>query len=147
MGLHDPFEYLNITYGQKKGREWKCHFDFQPLKVKNLPNLLACMWLATYCWKALDMGYNFALDLISTGGLRIKLWASKVVRVPISKISGLQLGSPRTKWHLNVGPMAKHKEYYKGEGGGFLQVRAMVSLVNPCLPVARPCTKSALAMH
>jgi hypothetical protein len=37
--------------------------------------------------------------------------------------------------------MAKHKVYYKGEGGGFLQVWAMVSLVNPCLLVTRPCTK------
>jgi hypothetical protein len=31
-----------------------------------------------------------------------------------------QLGSPNTKWHLGVGPMARHKEYYKGEGGGFV---------------------------
>jgi len=44
-------------------------------------------------------------------------------------------------------PMAKHKVYYKGEGGGFPQVRAMVSLVSLCLPVARPCTKSVPTMH
>ncbi len=25
----------------------------------------------------------------------------------------------RTKWHLGVGPMARHREYYRGEGGGF----------------------------
>ncbi len=31
-------------------------------------------------------------------------------------------GSPGTKCHLGVGPMAKHKVYYKGEGGGFLHV-------------------------
>ncbi len=37
--------------------------------------------------------------------------------------------------------MAKHKVYYKGEGGGFPQVWAMVSLVNPCLLVTRPCTE------
>ncbi len=30
------------------------------------------------------------------------------------------------------------------EGGGFLRVRAMVSLVNPELPVACPSTKGAL---
>jgi hypothetical protein len=24
-----------------------------------------------------------------------------------------------TKWHLGVSPMARHKVYYKGEGGGF----------------------------
>jgi len=52
-----------------------------------------------------------------------------------------------TKWHLNASPMAKHKEYYKGEGGGFPQVRVVVSFVNPRLPVARPCTKSVITMH
>ncbi len=32
------------------------------------------------------------------------------------------LGSLKTKWHLGVGPMVRHKRYYKGEGGGFPQV-------------------------
>jgi hypothetical protein len=31
--------------------------------------------------------------------------------------------------HLDVGPMERCKVYYKGEGGGFPQVRAVVSLV------------------
>jgi hypothetical protein len=65
--------------------------------------------------------------MTSIWGLHTKLWASKVVRVPMSKISRLQLGSLETKWHLNVGPVARHIEHYKGEGGGFPQVRAMVS--------------------
>ncbi len=43
--------------------------------------------------------------------------------------------------HLGVGPMARHIVYYKGEGGGFPQVRAMVSLMSPCLLVAHPCTE------
>jgi len=37
--------------------------------------------------------------------------------------------------------------YYKREGGAFPQVWAVVSLVSPCLPVARPCTKSAQTTH
>jgi hypothetical protein len=36
---------------------------------------------------------------------------------------------------------AMHIVYYRGEGGGFPQVRAVVSLVSPCLPVVSPCTK------
>jgi len=43
--------------------------------------------------------------------------------------------------------MERHIVYYKGEGGGFPQGRAMVSLVSPSLPVARPNTKSAPIMH
>jgi hypothetical protein len=35
----------------------------------------------------------------------------------------------------------------RGEGGGFPQVRPMVSLVRLCLPVVRSCTKSAPTMH
>jgi len=42
--------------------------------------------------------------------------------VLILRISRLQLGSPRTKWHLGASPVAMHKEYYKGEGGDFPQV-------------------------
>jgi hypothetical protein len=62
-------------------------------------------------------------------------------------ILGFQLGSPETKWHLGAGLVARHKVYYKGEGGGFPQVQAVVSLLSPCLLVARPCTKSASTMQ
>jgi hypothetical protein len=56
-------------------------------------------------------------------------------------------GSPGTKSHLDVGLMERDKVYYKGEGGGFPQARAVVNLVSPSLPVAYPSTKSASTMH
>ncbi len=62
-------------------------------------------------------------------------------------ILGLPLGSPGTKSHLDVGLVERHIVYYKGEGGGFPQVRAVLSLVSPSLPVARPSTKSVPIMH
>jgi hypothetical protein len=43
--------------------------------------------------------------------------------------------------------MANHREYYKGEGGGFPQVWAMVSFVSSCMFMVCLCTKSALSMH
>jgi hypothetical protein len=43
--------------------------------------------------------------------------------------------------------MVSHKEYYKGGGDGFPQVRVMVSLMNPCMHVVCLCSKSALTMH
>jgi hypothetical protein len=89
MGLHVPFEYLNTSFGRKKGRESKCQFDSQPLKVRIRPNLLMYMWHATYLWKALDEGYKCFLNLTSIRGLKKKLWPSKVVRIPILGISGL----------------------------------------------------------
>ncbi len=39
--------------------------------------------------------------------------------------------------------MERRKEYYMGEGGGFLQVRVMVNLVSPRSLVACPSIKDA----
>ncbi len=120
---------LNISYGQKKGRESNWQFDSRPLKVRNRPDPGVFRWSATYCWKALNEGYNFVSDLIVIRGLHKKLCNLKVVGVPIVTISGLPLGSPETKSHLDVPPVERRRIYYKGEGGGFPQVRAMVSLM------------------
>jgi hypothetical protein len=51
----------------------------------------------TYRWKDLDEGYNFALDLILIKGLHAKLWALKVVKVLVVRISRLPFGSLETK--------------------------------------------------
>jgi len=85
----NPFGYLKLNYGQKKGWESNCQFNSWPLKVRNHLELLVCKWCATYCWKALDKGYNFVLNLISIEGFQKKLWASKVVGVSILRISRL----------------------------------------------------------
>jgi len=95
MGSHDPFGHLKHKLDLKE----------RPLKVGNRLDFLACKWRVTYHWKALNKGYNFTVDLISIGGLHIKLWAPKVVGVPIMGILGipavgisrLPLGSLRTK--------------------------------------------------
>jgi hypothetical protein len=73
----------------------------------------------------------------------------KIVGVLAMGISGLlsPLGNLGAKCHLDAGLMASHRIYYKGEGGGFPQVRAVVSLMSSSLPVVRPSTKSASTMH
>ncbi len=90
-----------------------------------------CRQHATYYWKAPNEDYNFASNLISVRGLYAKLWAPKVTGVHAVGILGLPLRSPRTKNYLNVGPMERHKGYYNGEGGGFPQMWAVMSLVCP----------------
>jgi hypothetical protein len=88
----------------------------------------------TYRWKALNKSYNFASNFIASRGLHAKLGASKIAGEPVVRISGLPLGSLETKRHLDVALMESCKIYYKGEGGGFLQVRAVVSLMcSSCL--------------
>ncbi len=59
-------------------------------------------------------------------------------------VSGLLLGSPETKNHSDIGVVERRREYYMGESGGFLRIRAMVSLMSPRSPVACPSTKGAL---
>ncbi len=71
----------------------------------------------------------------------------KVVGVPTLGILGLPFGNLGTKCHLDVGIVERHRVYYKGEGGGFSQVRAVVNLVSPSLSMARFSTKSAPTMH
>jgi hypothetical protein len=66
-------DICNTSYGQKKGQKSNWQFDFQPRKVRNRPDSLACRWHATCHWKALDEGYNFGLEPIPIGGLHKKL--------------------------------------------------------------------------
>ncbi len=53
-----------------------------------------------------------------------------MVGVQTGTILGLLFGSPGIKSHSNVGVAERRREYYMGEGGGFPQVRAVVSLMN-----------------
>ncbi len=101
-------------------------------------------WRATFCWKAFNKDYNFSLNLNSIGGFHKKLWASKVTRVPISR---LPLGSVGTKSHLVVAPVERCRVYYKGEGGGFPQVRVTVSFMSLCLSMVHMCTKNVQTNH
>jgi hypothetical protein len=68
----------------------------------------------TYRWKALDEGYNFALDLIAIGSLHKTLCALKVAGVLVVAISGLPFGSPGTKSHLDVAPMKEAQSILYG---------------------------------
>jgi len=62
------------------------------------------------------------------------LWGSKVPGVPFGSISGLPFGSPGKNSHLDVASMESCRVYNKGEGGGFPQVQAVMSLVCSCCP-------------
>jgi hypothetical protein len=115
---------------KRKGRESYWQFYSRPLKVENWLDSFTCRQRATYHWKTLDEGYNFALDLIAIEGFHTKLCAPKVARVPIVKISRLPFRSLGTKNHLDVAPMKRHRVYYKGEDGGFPQVWTVMSFVS-----------------
>jgi hypothetical protein len=60
--------------------------------------------------------------------------APKSRESPLAGFRDSHAGVPGEKSHLDVGPVERSKVYYKGEGGGFPQVQAVVSLVCPCCP-------------
>jgi hypothetical protein len=124
--------HLKHKLWPKEGSGVKLAIWLPTTKSQESTNLLICRGGATYHLKALDKSYNFALDCISIGGLFAKLWGSKIARISTWTISRLPLRSLKTKSHLDVGSVAKHKVYYKGEGGGFPQVQVVVSLVCLC---------------
>jgi hypothetical protein len=99
MGSHCSFGYLKHKLWPKEGSGVKL-----PEKVRNRPNLLSCKQRATYCWKALDESYNFALDCTLIRGLIAKLWGFKVARVPAGAISGLPPESPRREKSFGCRP-------------------------------------------
>jgi hypothetical protein len=124
-------DICSTSYGQKKGRGSNWQFDSRPLKVGNQLNPSVCRWSATHCWKALNERYNFGWNLVPIRTRGEKLWTPKVPGVQIGTISGLHFGSPRKKSHLDVASAQSCREYYKGEGGGFPRVRAVVNQVCP----------------
>jgi hypothetical protein len=67
----------------------------------------------------------------------------KILGVQIGTVLKLLFRSLGTKSYSNVGAADKHRVYYMGEGGGFPQIRAVVSHVSPELPMAYLSTKGA----
>jgi hypothetical protein len=147
MGLHIPFEYLKHKLWSKEGLRvkmpiWlpttKSHESFWFSYVH-----VVCHILLESSGQGLQIFFKSHLNQRSKN----EVMAFQNHESQFREFWDFQLGSPNTKWHLGVGPMARHWEYYKGKGGGFPQVQAMVSLVNLCMPVVCPCTKNAPAMH
>ncbi len=98
-------DIFSPSYGQKKGRESNWQFDSRPLKVGNWP-LPDLRIESVICrWKDLDEGYKFDLDLVAirSGSWELRLPKSRdSTRENFGTISGLQLGSPGKKSHLDV---------------------------------------------
>jgi hypothetical protein len=147
VGSHDPFGHLQHKLWPKERLRVKLTNWFLTTKSYELTLFPYVQVACDIPLESFQWGYNFALDLISIRGLNTKLWDPKITRGPTLAISKLPFGSLETKCHLDVGLVERHWVYYKGEGGGFSQVWAMVNLVRSSLPVARPNTENAPTMH
>jgi hypothetical protein len=140
----------NTSYDQKKGSESNQQFDSQPLKVRNQPNFLTCRWHRHTVKKLLTR----ATTLLQTS-LRSEVYTehyapSKSQESELWEFRNSHLGDPGQKKPFGCGFVERRRVYYKGEGGGFPQVRVVVNLVNLVnlrLPVVSCSTKSVQTMH
>jgi hypothetical protein len=123
-GFTIPFEYLKHKLWLKVGPRVKLPIWLLTIKTWELP------------WnKCVQVTYDILLES-SQQKLQLcfrphfnerssqKLWASKVVKIPISSISRLPTWESWDKMTFGCKPCGRHREYYKGEGGGVPQVWA-----------------------
>jgi hypothetical protein len=127
MGLHNPFEHLKHKLWSKERPGIKLAIWPPTTKSQKSP-WFPCMQVA--CDIPLKI-FQWRLQLCFRPHLNWR--SSHKVMGPQSRRSP-NLGNFGTKCHLDVGFVERHKVYYKGEGGGFPQVWAMVSLVSPSCP-------------
>ncbi len=132
MGSHCSFGHLKHKLWPKEGPGVKLTIWLPTRKSWESTRFT---WLETSCNIPLESSrreLQLSSDCTSIWGLLAKLWGSKIVGVPANAISGLPLGNPGREKPFGCSPMERCRVYYKGEGGGFPQVRAVVSLVCPC---------------
>jgi hypothetical protein len=123
MGSHHPFGHLKHKLWPKEGLAIKLAIWFPTTKSRELTRFpcvqVACNMLLEISQRGLQLFFRPHLNPRS---------ACKVME-PQSRGS-LNFGNFGTKCHLDVGFVEKHIVYYKGEGGGFPQFQAVVSLVS-----------------
>jgi hypothetical protein len=141
MGSHDPLGYLKHKLWPKERSGVKLPIWFPTTKNQESP-WFTCVQVEFHIFlessqQGLQLCFRPHLNWRST---KKNYGLPKSQESPISGISGPPTWEFGTKWHLGVGPMARHKKYFKGEGGGFPQVHVVVSL-------ASSWTKSAPTTH
>jgi len=143
MGSHDAFGHLKHKLWPKERLGVKLVIWLPTTKSQEstwFPCVqVACNILLERSRQGLQLCFRPHLD---------RKFARKVMRPQIHESPNFEnFRTPRTKCHLDVGFVERYRVYYKGEGGVFPQVRAVVSLASSSLPVVCPSTKSVSTMH
>jgi hypothetical protein len=123
MGSHCSFGHLKHKLWPKEGSRVKLPVWLPTKKSRESTRFtwlqITCNILLKSSRRELQLCFRLHLD---------PRYARKVMRLQSRE-------SPRWgDFHLDVGPVERCIVYYKGEGGGFPQVQAVVSLVCLCCP-------------
>jgi len=147
MGSHCSFGYLKHKLWPKEGSGVKLLVWLPTRKNQESTRFTCLQMMCNIPLKSsrrqLQLCFKSHFNLRSAR----EVMGSKVARVPTWVISGLPLGSPGTKGHLDVGLVERCRVYYKGEGGGFPPSSGHGESCVYVLLVVSPSTKSAPTTH
>jgi hypothetical protein len=102
MASHEPFGHLQLKLWAKEGPGVKLTIWLLTTKSQESTSFRRPLTECEWRWKALKESYNFGLNLVPIGARGEKLCSSKVLGLQPGAISGLLLGSPGKKSHLDV---------------------------------------------
>jgi hypothetical protein len=147
MGLDDPFEYLQHKLWLKKKPKVKMSIWLPTIKSWELP-WITCVQVACHIFlESSILGIQLFLKPHLNQRFSQDVMAFQSDESPNFENCGtLELGVLK-KMTFGCSPIANHRKYYKREGCDFPQVWAMMSLMNPCMPMVHLCTTSDPIMH
>jgi hypothetical protein len=125
MGSHDPFGHLKHKLWPKERLGVKLGIDLIYLCAGDVRHVVG---------KLSTRATNFFQTSSRSEVCTQSYSPTKLRESRFWQFRDSHLGTPRTKSHLDVGLVERHRVYYKGGGGGFPQVQAMMSLVSPSCP-------------
>jgi hypothetical protein len=134
MGSHDPFGHLKHKLWPKERPGVKLTIWLLTTKTRESTRFtcvqVACDIPLESSWQGLQLCFRPHLNQRSAS----EVMGPQSHGSPNFGNFGTPTWESQDKCHLDVGLVERHRIYYKGEGGGFPQVRAMVSLVSPSCP-------------
>jgi hypothetical protein len=132
MGSHCSFGHLKHKLWPSKGPGVKLPVWLPTIKSQESTRFT---WLQTTCHTLLESSrreLQLCFRLHFDSRFSRKIMGLQSLGSPSCRNFGSPAGVPGEKSHLDVGPVERSRVYYKGEGDGFPQVWAVVSLVCPC---------------
>jgi len=131
MALHWPFGHLQPKLWAKEGPGVKLAVWLPTIKSRESTSsrrrLEKCDTALESSQQKLQLWFRTRPD----SSLGRGVMAAQSSGSPAGTLSRLHFGSPNKMCHSDVASATSCREYYKGEGGGFPRVRAVVNLVCP----------------
>jgi hypothetical protein len=114
IGGHDPFEYLKHKLWPKERSGVKLPIWLPTIKSWELPWFTCVQVLCLISLESSRWGLQLCFKITSIGGLHKKLWASKVARVPISRISRFPTWESKDEMTFGCRPYGQAQRILQG---------------------------------